>query len=264
MKRIAALVVALSLGLGSGTALAAEMTTIQYDLAGSTQIVTDPLAGSNPMTGTMLLRFFDNNVNSLVDSSASVMLLTAQFVVDPLVVAIVTGTFRLTLTQIATGGHIVGAGDDVARSAFGFVVGSNPGVGVQNGFIHCLATPAFCLAAANLAQSVVIPIPDTNVPFPLTIPRTQTPNVGLTNPIRFFGNGEKGNKALFMTRLSALRPFGGGLATGSFQLVGAEISRTIVDTPEPGVLSMLLFGVFGLAGTVAWPFLILKLKGVFR
>ena len=51
--------------------------------------------------------------------------------------------------------------------------------------------------------------------------------------------------------MTALRPFGGGLATGSFQLVGAEISRTI-ETPEPGVLSMLLLGVLGLAGTVAW------------
>ena len=49
-----------------------------------------------------------------------------------------------------------------------------------------------------------------------------------------------------------------GLATGSFHLVGSEI------VSEPGAPSMLLLGVMGLAGAVAWPFLILKLKGVFR
>ncbi len=258
MRRIAALAVAVSFGLGAGTALAFEITVIEYDLAGSTQNIVLPLAGSNPVTGTMTLRFFDNSLNSLVDSSASVMLMTAKFIVDPLIVAIVTGTFRLTLTQIARGGAILGTGKATTRSVLGAFAGSSPGVGVQNGFIHCLASPDFCFAAAGLPASVAIPIPDTNVPFPITVPNTQPPNLGLANPIHFFGNGEKGPKARFLTRFTAVRPFGGGGATGSFHLVGSEI------VSEPAAPSMLLLGVMGLAGTVAWPFLILKLKGVFR
>jgi len=243
MKRIVALALAACfIGLSSSSQ-AAEITTIQYSLLGSTENIVAPLAGNNAFSaGSMTLRFTDGITNGIVDGNAGaafgVDMLSLFMSINPNPIAVVTGSLRLTMTAPALGGAF---GSGFALGPFGGSAGG--GLGVQNGFIHCLLSSIACLALANLPNSVIIPIGANSVPFPITIPNLGPQGTPLApNPI-FFAPG--------FGLLSAVRPFA-GLATGSFQLVGSEIGRTTISTPEPGVFSMLVLGALGLAGSVGW------------
>ena len=244
MKRIVALALAASIIGLSSNSQAAEITTIKFDLFGSIENIVAPLAGVNPFSaGMMTLQFTDPYANSHIDASASVAMLSLFMSINPNPIAVVSGSLRLTMTQPAYGGHM-GAG-----YILGAFAGSAIGQGVQNGFKHCIGTGSACLFLANLPNSVIIPIPAQSVPFPITIPNLGPQGTPLApNPI-FIGGFSGGPPYT----LQAIRGFGGGLATGSFQLVGTEIGRTKVATgPEPSVFSLLALGALGLAGGVAW------------
>lgn len=249
LRACAALALAASfIGLSSSPQ-AAEITTIQYSLLDSTMHIVAPFPTINPLSaGSMTLRFTDGITNGVVDGGAAglgVDMLSLFMSINPNYMFVLAGSLRLTMTAPALGGAL-GAG--YALGPFGGSAGG--GLGVQNGFIHCLSTLSLCGGGLNLPNSVSIPIGANSVPFPITVPNLgpQGTPVG-PNPI-FFNPCFSG--------LNAVRPFAGLAATGSFQatgsfrLVGSEIGRTVISTPEPGVFPMLVLGALGLAGSVGW------------
>lgn len=224
-------------------ARAVEITTIKYDLSHSIENLVGPLPTVIPFSaGTMTLEFRDLVRNSVVDRPAAFHIRTLHMTIDPrpVVAGLLTGSLHFMLTRIP---HPYGAAPTgLLTGDLGLPLPTRStgtlGV-VQTGFAHCLLTAYYCLIYVNVPNSVPIAIGPTVLPFPVTVPNLGPQGTRLSsNPIRF---------AAGLSAFTARRPDGAAgrfAGTGSFQLVGAEIGRTVV--PEPRVAPLLLLAALSL------------------
>jgi hypothetical protein len=269
MKRlvVAAFAVLVAFGITS-SAFAAEKTIIQYALGGQVDVVIptsfsspvfSPLAPGPGGTGSTVTFQFDSSASHPI-LSGNVTILTFVQSNGITIPGLLVGYNRFSLTQPGgiTGGHLLPG--SIATGA-GLALGQPNG-----GYAHCIASPAACyalLAIPTFYQSFQLPRATTTpIPFggptPFPIPHTST---AVPPPSQTLG-GWFFQPSLFGSVLG-IRPFctaftgapGASLCSGAegiITLVGTEIYRTKVQTPEPAVLPLVALTVLGAGGAAVW------------
>ena len=213
------LIALLALATVHSPAAAGEITTIKYDLSGSS--ATLPSFGSFPIVGTVAFAF--DSVASAPVVSGNVDMVSLAFSFPFSLPGLLTGVFRASLLTPAVGAHLQTPHLVTAAA-------SVPGSALLTGSYHCVASAAAC-AAAGLPASVP-------VVFPPTITATT---------IGTFPFLASNLASLSFTQSLPVTPSSVGVLT----LVGSEISRT-KTVPEPATLPLVLMGVIGTVGLLSY------------
>lgn len=286
MKRLVVAAFAALLMFGATSAQAGERTVIKYALGGQVDVVI-PLAFSSPVfspvapgpggQGSMITFVFDST-NSHPILSGNVTILTFVQSNGITIPGLLTGFNVFTLSPAGSvsitnpgtvpPGGIINGGITGGHLLPGSIA---TGTGVQagnpnGGFGHCIASPAACYALLGIPtfyQSFQLPRPSTAiipfggpVPFPFPATNTMVPPPSQTLGGWFF------SPSGFAT-VNGIRPFctaftatpGNSLCSGAqgiITLVGQEVGRTKIQTPEPAVLPLVALTMLGAGGVAVW------------
>ena len=271
MKRLVVAAFAAFLVFGATTAQAVEKLTITYDLGGIVdvlipQVFTSPVfspgaAGPGGTGSTITFAFPFSGTGATAHPQTSIVsgvdILTFVQSNGITIPGFAVGYNRFEVTRKITGGHLF----------FGsFATGAGLALGQPNsGYIHCTATAAACplIGVPAFYQSIPLPRDPTAaipfgqpVAFPFPATSTQVPPPSRTIGMWLF------EPSVFGTLLG-IRPFctaftgevGNSLCSGAqgiITLTGTEVSRTIIDTPEPALLPLVALSLLGAGGVAVW------------
>jgi hypothetical protein len=269
MKRLVVAAFAAFLVFGATTAQAVERTKIQYALGGVVEVIIPtgftspvftPLAPGPAGLGSSVTFLFDSTLSyPIVSGNVTILTFTQSNGITIPGLAIGYNAWALTANQTITGGHLF-PGE--------FAMGPNVVTGVPNaGYLHCIATTAGCpvIGIPTFYQSFQIPRNPTlpvefgqPIQFPFAATSTLVPPASITIGGWFF------TPALLFTQVTGIRPFCTSFVTlgtqaglcdgaqGIITLVGTEIGRTKIETPEPAVLPLVALSLLGAGGVAVW------------
>ncbi len=220
------LLLAALLGLGSAPARAGTVV-VDYDLAGTTLDVTNPIAltvPSDQISGSMQLAFASDDLgNILLDGASSVSLLAFDVALNlNLLGGLITGPVSLSLLAAVDGGSLASDG------TVSFAGAPDAQIDTQ-GTVSCNGSAFVCgfaglAAGANPISALVV------TPFADLLLGSVSPfDPALANP------------------LAATLPVSTPVV-GVLNLVGSETGRTLLvaPVPEPGTFLLLSLGLLGL------------------
>ena len=200
-------------------AAAGEITTIKYDLFGSSMTLPD--FGPSPITGTVSFAFDSVASTPVVSGNVDMVSFAFSFLFSS--PGVLTGFFGFSLLTPAVGAHL-----QTPHLVTG--AASVAGAGLLTGSYHCVASAAAC-AYAGLPASV-----------PVAFPPTMT-----ATTIGTFSFLASNLAAFNFTQTFELTTE----SVGTLTMVGSEIART-KTVPEPAVLPLVLMGAIGMVGVLGY------------